>query len=294
MNSLTTIKSALFTCTLITIFYSCAPESQIKELQYQNIVVISDLSSRIQNKPNKDTIEIAKILQFFKDSCVQPGKKIGDKSAISFGLFSTKTLVQIDLSQMHDLKRKQQFINDSKTDTGLIAKMDNFMITVKNAYATHNNKGLDLISVLLDKIANEDIIKKDTELKYGADKTTISYENHLYIFTDGYLEYKNKSVNNQFYFGSNEIKKIRLYCQKNNTDVELALSKEPSLGLTPIFNKKHQRIALHIKETHERDKNEKLQTYSHLLGLRDNEILFAVWKKWADESGFKTLEWEKY
>jgi hypothetical protein len=51
---------------------------------------------------------------------------------------------------------------------------------------------------------------------------------------------------------------------------------------------------LHIYETHERDKDDKMLNYKNEQGLRDNEILEAVWRKWALESGFKSLEWKKY
>ena len=64
--------------------------------------------------------------------------------------------------------------------------------------------------------------------------------------------------------------------------------------MTPTKNKKNQLVKLHIFETHERDKNDKLQTYKYPIGQRDNEILEAVWRKWATESGFKSLEWKKY
>ena len=80
----------------------------------------------------------------------------------------------------------------------------------------------------------------------------------------------------------------------NNVVVTKALDDNPSLCLPPYKGKKHKIVTLHIMETHERDKNDKLQTYKHPIGLRDNEILQAVWRKWAIESGFKDLTWDKY
>ncbi|MBK6888384.1 MAG: hypothetical protein IPH02_00150 [Sphingobacteriales bacterium] len=62
--------------------------------------------------------------------------------------------------------------------------------------------------------------------------------------------------------------------------------------MTPIKNAKNKYVNLHILETAERDKNTKLQTYKNPLGLRDNEILEAVWRKWALESGYKSFEWK--
>ena len=153
---------------------------------------------------------------------------------------------------------------------------------------------MDLISILIEKIENEPIVKKDTYLTDGIDTTYLNYDNHIYIFTDGYLEYLNKSTNNQFYFGSSEIDKVRQHCKVNNVDISTALEKYHSLCLTPVKNKKNQFVNLHILETHERDKNDKLQTYKYLIGQRDNEILEAVWRKWATESGFKSFEWKKY
>ena len=77
-------------------------------------------------------------------------------------------------------------------------------------------------------------------------------------------------------------------------DIPEALKRNHSLCLPPNKNKNNQFVNLHILETHERDKNDKLQTYKYRVGQRDNEILEAVWRKWATESEFKSFEWKKY
>ncbi len=151
-----------------------------------------------------------------------------------------------------------------------------------------------MISLLIEKIENEPIVKKDTYLTDGIDTTFIKYDNHIYIFTDGYLEYLDKNENKQFYFGSSEIDKVREFCKSNNVDIAKALETNNSLSLPVYKSMKNQYINLHILETHERDKNDKLQKYKNPTGQRDNEILEAVWRKWARESGFKSLEWKKY
>jgi hypothetical protein len=272
------------------------PKAKNKSLTYQNIIILSDLSSRIDNKPPKDTIEIHKIVQYFKNECVKPGAKIGDKSSICFSSFSDRSIATIDIDKVKNLGEKQQFINSTGKylNSGLNYQIDNFEQKVKNTYANIRNNGLDLISILNEKIENEPIIKKDTYLTDGVDTTYINYDNHIYIFTDGYLEYLNKSTNNQFYFGNSEIDKIRQFCKANNVDITTALKTNHTLRLPPAKNKKNQFVNLHIAETHERDKNDKLQTYKYPTGQRDNEILEAVWKNWATESGFKSFEWKKY
>lgn len=274
----------------------CGPESQNKHLTYQNIVILSDMSSRIDNKPNKDIAEINRIVSYFKNECVKPGEKIGDKSSICFSSFSDKMIASVDIDKIKNLGEKQKFINSTGEykNKGLTEEIRNFGQKVNTAYADIRNQGLDLVSILEEKIQNDGIVKKDTYLTDSVDTTFVKYDNHLYVFTDGYLEYLNKDGNNQFYFGTSEIEKARTYCRKNSTNIKRALELDSSLGLQFLKAENNKFINLHIYETHERDKNDKFLNYSHIQGLRDNEILEAVWRKWALDSGFKSFEWKKY
>lgn len=290
----------------LPLWQSCMPEAQNKSLTYHNIIILSDLSDRIepiingnisnQQYPSKDIKEIDKILKFFNDECVKPGEKIGDKSCISFSTFSDESITSIDIGKIKNLGEKQQFINSTGKyqNNGLKYEVGIFKQKVQNAYDNIRNKGLDLISVTIDKIENKSIIKKNIVLTNGIDTTFINFDNHIYIFTDGYLEYKGKNSNNQFYFGNLEIEKIRQYCLINKVDIATALKVNNSLCLPAVKNDKNKFINLHVLETAERDKNTKLQTYQNPKGLRDNEILEEVWRKWAQESNFKSFEWNKY
>lgn len=300
----------IYTVKLFVIFLllqSCLPKPKNKTLTYQNIVIISDLSDRIeptinsnipnQQYPSKDIKEISKLLDYFKNECVKPGEKIGDKSSISFYTFSNEPIASIDIDNIKDLGKKQQFINSTGTfeNNGLEHQISEFQKKVQYAYDNVRNKGIDLISVTLDEIERNDLfVKEGTVLINGIDTTYVNYENHIYIFTDGYLEYKGKNKNNQFYFGDPEIRKIRKICKKNNIDIKTVLENNKELRLPALLNKKYQQVNLHILETAERDKNTKLQTYKNPTGLRDNEILEAVWRKWSTETGFKSFEWRKY
>lgn len=290
------MKKYLILSSLLLLLFSCHSETQNKYVTYQNIVIISDMSSRIDNKPSKDIDEINKIIHFFKTECVKPGEKIGDRSSISFSPFSAKVIASIDLDKIKNLGEKQRFINSTGEykNNGLVQKIDDFENKVKSTYATTRNKGLDLISILIEKIENDAIIKEDNYLTDGIDTTFVKYENQIYIFTDGYLEYLNKKGNSQFYFSNSEIDKVRQFCKANKVDISKAIETNSSLGLPTNKINKNLNINLHILETHERDKNDKLQSYKYPKGQRDNEILQAVWKKWALESGFKSFEWKKY
>jgi hypothetical protein len=274
------------------------PEPQNKYLTYQNIVIISDMSSRLNNRPPKDIAKIHEIVQCFKNKCVKPGEKIGDKSSISFSAFSEKIATCIDIDKIKDLGDKQSFINSTGKykDCGLEKKLADFEDTVKYLYNRIVNPGLDLISILIEKIENENIVKQNKAITDGIDTTFINYENHIYIFTDGYLEYalSERRQNSQYYFGASEIERVRQYCVNNGVNITTALETDQSLCLPICESKVSQYLNLHILETHERDKDMRFQTYRHPRGLRDNEILEAVWQKWATESGFKSIKWKKY
>lgn len=290
------MRFLLLSCLALPGLVSCVSESKNKHLTYQNIVILSDFSSRLKNKPPKDIEEIQKIIQYFRNECVKPGEKIGDKSSISFSAFSDKTAIKIDISEFKKLGEKQRFINSTGEfkNSGLDQRLKEFENKVKDVYAKTRNQGLDLISILVDKLDKEPIVKQDFYVTDGVDTTFINYDNHIYIFTDGYLEYINRGINKQFYFGSAEIKKIRSYCNANKVSILKALENNPSLCLPPYKGKMNRFVKLHILETHERDKNDRLQIYKHPIGQRDNEILETVWKRWARESGFKDLTWDKY
>ena len=271
-------------------------ESLNKTLTYQNIVILSDLSSRVDNKTSKDIDQIHKIVQYFENECVKPGEKIGDKSSICFSTFSDKSIAVIDIGKIKNLGEKQQYINSTGTykKNGLAYNIDDFEQKVKSTYENTRNQGLDLISILTEKLENEPMVKENTYLTDGVDTTFVNYDNHIYIFTDGYLEYQNKDTNKQFFFGSLEIEKVRKFCNANNIDIIKALETNSSLCLPTSESKGNKLVNLHVLETHERDKSDKLQTYKHPKGQRDNEILEAVWRKWAADSGFKSFEWKKY
>ncbi len=290
------ILSSISSLLLLLVSCGCGSEPHNKYITYQNIVIISDMSSRLDNKPSKDIGEIHNILQFFKNECVKPGKKIGDKSCISFSPFSEKIVTSIDLDKIKNLGEKQSFINSTGKykNNGLEEKIDEFENKVKNTYKNTRNQGLDLISILIEKTENEPIIKKDTYLTDGIDTTFIKYENHIYVFTDGYLEYLNKKGNSQFYFGISEIDKVRQFCKIKHMGISKALKANSLLSLPSTKSNKNQYINLHILETHERDKDDHLQSYRYPKGQRDNEILQAIWEKWATDSGFKSFEWKKY
>jgi hypothetical protein len=274
--------------------------AQPKHLKYSNVVILADLSNRVDNKvfPNKDIKQIHSIIEFFKNECVKPGIKIGDKSVLSFSTFSDNKPIVLDLDKMFGdkLAEKQAYVNSrgKYKNLGLLSNLKKIEYEIKSVYSITRNPGLDLISLLLEKIESDYLIRGSKTSPNGVVQKVAEYENHIFILTDGYLEYSSSMSNKQFYFGANQIQKIRNYCIKNNMDVTSALKLQPSLGLPKYIRKNNALINLHILETHERDKDPKMLVYKNPVGLRDNEILEAVWTKWSYDSNFKSISWSKY
>jgi hypothetical protein len=286
---------------------SCGNKGHSITLRYQNIVILSDMSDRIlpkingsiinQQYPHKDTSEIHEVINYFRNECVKPGEKIGDRSSISFSTFSNANIARIDIGQFTNIGDKQQFINSTGNfeHNGLDFRLHEFENQVHNAYLKIRNPGLDLISALMEKIENEDILKFDTLQIIGKDTTFITFDNHIYIFTDGYLEYSRIGGSNPYYFGESEIQKLRDFCKINHVSPTEALENNSNLGIQPSFNEKNKLIKLHVFETHSRDWNVAKMSWANDPGVRDNEILEAVWKKWAKESGFiQPIDWRPY
>ncbi len=287
------------TILILSLLYSCMPKSNNKHLNYQNVIILSDMSGRLSNShfPCKDLDEIHKIVKYFEKECVKPGEKIGDKSSICFSAFSDRDFAKIDLTKIKNLGDKQCYINSTGEykEKGLKKDLEEFEKKVHEKYDNiRDNIGLDLLSILLEKIETGNIIKKDEAISDGIDTTFIHFDNHIYIFTDGYLEYALKNRNNQFRFGERQISTLRSNSLNQKKTIEELLNKNDNLGLPAIKKEQHNLINIHIVETHERDFNTKNSTYNHPIGLRDNEILKSVWEKWVLDSGFKSFEWKKY
>lgn len=290
------MKNNILFITVVVLFFSCRPKPKNEKLEYNNIIIVSDLSSRINLLPNKDMSEINSLINYFRNECVKPGIKSNDKSSIYFSALTEQEFFGIDIDSIKDLAPKQMFVNSTGefTNNGLDFKILKFKENIKHTYETIKNPGLDLISILNEKIHKNSVIKQDITFKTSGKIDSINYNNHLYVFTDGYLEYLNPEQNDQFYFGKPQIERVRQFCNSNKIGVEIALKNNSQLSLPPLKGEKNRFINLHIVETHERDKDFVHNKYLNEDGLRDNQILEAVWRKWALESGFKSFEWKKY
>jgi phosphatidylserine/phosphatidylglycerophosphate/cardiolipin synthase-like enzyme len=103
------------------------------------------------------------------------------------------------------------------------------------------------------------------------------------------------------WFTDRDIADALIEAKKRNVTIEVILSSN-SQNDTVKQMLRQAGIQVHAFETgdergiktHARDKNESNLSYKNPIGIRDNEILKAVWSKWAKESGFKSLDWKLY
>lgn len=282
---------ALNTCNLHV------PQNKSDILEYNNILIYSDLSSRTLKSPN-DTMVINQLIDYFINDCVKPGIKVNDRSSIYFSRVnffkSNCPSSEIDISGIANLKEKQLFVNNNSKTRNLTNDIIAFKTSIRCNYQERDKGGIDILSLLYNEINNGNHIKKTSYLYSENDTTTILYNNHLFVFTDGYLEFSKKDGNIEYFFGQPEIQKVRKYCVKNKIAPIDAIKNNPEFKLRPLKSDNNKFINLYVMETYDRGLNEQKGTLKHTGDLSDNNILKIVWETWAIESGFKHFIWKQF
>ncbi len=281
-------------------FKSCTAVSNPVEkeqviLEYNNLLIYSDLSSRMISGPN-DKMVIKQIVDYFVKDCVKPGVKVNDRSSIRFSrvnyLGSNCSSPKIDIEQI-DNKDKPKFVNSRSSDGGLSKAIKDFLSDVDCNYSERDKGGLDLLSLIYQEVNSGINIKKPyNRISENGDTTTYNFINHIFIFTDGYLEYSpNSSDEKEFYFGTAEIESVRKFCKENNVSVENAIKNNSKFKIRPLFSKNNKLVNLYVLETTDRGIDIEKGTVRNTGELSDNNILKTVWEIWAKESGFRSFKW---
>ena len=295
---------------LSLILFSCKTEEEKVNLTYDNIIIFSDMSNRLnnglaQNLPANDTILINKISDFFVSNCVQPGVKTNDRSSNSFSflnpinyrIIKPKIDLEEEFPKSTDIGKKQAYVNSTCKNKNLNSDIKLFKNSIKKVYKNYqyftNKYGLDVINIINEKISNSNIIKQKTTILGENDTTNIKYENHLIIFTDGYLEYDLRKADPSRYFGVEKINQIRNFCRFKGCTPEVAITEFHQPKLPKHFSKINQNVSIYILETNDRNLDKNTGSNKYGSGLTDNDILKIVWKYWAKESGFKKFVWQK-
>jgi len=184
---------------------------------------------------------------------------------------------------------KQKYVNSTSEGKTLDQDIKHFREQVNCIYNEEDVGGLDILSLLYNEISAGTHIKKDGKLSVC---TNLKYHNHLFIFTDGYLEYNKNHSNLDLYFGIEEIDSVRKIAKEQSKPVRDILIKCPTLRLKPLENENNKLINLFVMETDDRGFNAQSGTVKYTGDLSDNNILKTVWELWAIESGFKSFTWK--
>lgn len=264
-------------------------------LNYENIAIYSDLSNRMSKNPN-DKVVIDQIKKYFVDDCVKPGKKLNDRSSLSFSrmnFFNSQCgTSKIDIEAVGGLEEKSRFVNNKGQGPTLKKALAEFTEGVNCSYLETDLVGLDILSLLYNEVNSGIPIKFSKSVFDGSDSTIFAFRNHIFIFTDGYLEFSKESGNLSLYFGRPEIDKVRALCaQKGQSPLEV-LSSCPNLRLMPLKSENNSLVNLYVLETGDRGLLEEAGTLEYSGDLSDNNILQTAWKLWAIESGFRQFSWK--
>lgn len=271
-------------------------EIESETLTYDNISIYSDLSNRLNNSPN-DTAVINQLVKFFVTECVKPGIKVNDRSSISFSrvnAYKSKCPVaKIDIGDIKSLEEKQLFVNNGSSAKNLSKSVIDFKTQVNCNYRESDTGGLDILSLIYTEVNSGINVKKPNLIIGENDTTEIKYNNHLFLFTDGYLEYSKKDGDTDFYFGQPQIEKVRAYCKANKVGPEDAIKNNLGFRLRPLKSDNNKFVNLYVMETYDRGLNQQKGTLKNTGDLSDNNILKTVWQNWALESGYKNFVWKQ-
>jgi hypothetical protein len=260
------------------------------ELEYHNIMIYADLSNRLDKTPNDSAI-IEQLISYFEKECVKPKTKINDRSSLYFSRLnhyeSSCRSYKIDVESKDKLEEKQKFVNRE-----LGAELDKFRNAVQCNYMERDSGGLDLVMLIYNEIKNGLHLKKDRVQLGEYDTISYKYYNHIFILTDGYLEFSNKDVSQDYQFSSSQIGRIRRRCIRENISPQEAIMTDSAFRIKPLPpNDNIGLVNLYIMETDDRSFDPRSGTYQYSLELSDNEILRQVWQRWAEESGFRSFTW---
>lgn len=260
---------------------------------FENHVVLIDNSQRLHNAVfrNEDSLRIRELVSYFRNQCVMPGKKIGDRSRLCLLGADKKLLVDIDLDSFSNLMEKQKYVNDNmgESDLGLSADLSRFIDEAKGLSRSANARPLEITESIWAAVKN--YFKRNQIVIVNGDSVEFRFINHLHVFTDGYLEVPRR-VSNEFSFDTLRVLEVRRFCQENNVSLSEAIASNPKLRLATRDLKGSQDWVLHIHETIDRDLNPDGTLKRGIPdSLRQNKILEEVWRNWAAECGFIDFYW---
>jgi hypothetical protein len=288
-------KRILVFIFFISLFVSCKTNNEINiektdKLILHNIIIISDVTNRITSwpKPIHDTVIIDNLIDYFNQEIIRPGILTNPRHIIQFYNLNPfkqsncNGISKIDLFGMRNSIEKSKYVNSKSIGNTLNNDLLNLKETIQCQYKTQDKSGDILNSLNQIFVLDENIMNSQPKYDSILEASQV-WENDVFLFTDGYLEFNNMK-NSKFSTPSSKIIEIRKLCLQNKKNPTDILDTYPNLKIEPILNKAFNHIKLHILETYDRgiDKTTGISKEA----ISDEIILKSLWNKWALESGF--------
>ena len=273
----------LFTTLIMSQCSKCTTQHKKFVINHSNIIIFRDFSTR--DSP-RDTGELKTIfMKHFYEGSVKPKIKINDESCIQYiELPDNEVKFKKDISTIKELKLKQYYIlNDLSNDLTKSLTEIHYNFSIKNM--TNSKKyGFDLISLMLFNLGHQESLKKDSKPIIAIDGDTLikKYKNHIYVLSDGFLEFEKDNGPNEYRLNEERIDLIRTEAEKAKLKPYTFLTQHPEFCLKPTDEFIDYDIDFHLIGIETREKNN--GHYIHKDGYRDYQIIAAVWKKWAEDS----------
>lgn len=266
---------------------------------YDNFVILSDLSNRITKNTPSDKYIIQEFIHYFKTEAAHVGQqKTAGRDLLRFSRLNNSKKIScteglIDLGSFSSLAKRQKYVNGKNTEGNSLAD-DIVMLQqgINCVYDSCSDPGINTLYMLKKRLTGGGLIRTNKVDSKG--KVKYSFTNHIILFTDGYIEFNTKS-GSEGYFGEKELKRLRrAYLESDEVDITAFLLKNPSFGL-PIVKRPfvNDNAVLYVLETWDR-KVDRVKGNGKLNEISDNELLEAVWFLWAQSAGFSGFLWMEH
>lgn len=288
-------------CTLLVLIstIACKPNvtEDLVEIKHFNFLIASDLTNRVDKKENRksvhDTLLINAIVNTYVEIILPYKRSIGQKDKLAYSRISNLNRLQADRLYSIDLTRFQNQGERIKylKKGGFTKDIKAFKESIAANYQDRNTYSGDILKFFKLGINALNTELEISENVLGSTTYKNSYQNVLFLFTDGYIEAGNYDrakaceANRCRFLNDAFIHEIRMVAERKGISVKQVIEEE-DYGLVPVNNPLLKNWEIVVLEMDDRSLT-RSGSSSYLVS--DLEIAQAIWAKWLYESGFKKV-----
>lgn len=286
-------------------------EQQAKGITNYNIVIVPDLSNRvdmnIHPKPIEDKVIIQSTLGLINDILHAGPRETEQRDAYSVSFINQGVIRMYDINQSHlsidfakfpSQSQRIDFIKGRKDfkENGLESAVNNFQNECERFYgkATLKTDGADLWSFFQSGIDESHVKRDDKPFPYNGQLFQNQYRNILVLLTDGYIECglspnasQGASKNQAYDLGQSRIKAFRRAYKASGSNNMKEFFIQNGYGIVPANNKHLEDLEVIVLEMYDRSLSESGNATVH---PTDAEIMELFWTDWLTKSGVERFE----